>query len=120
MKIYAFPLGANGLIDGPRKTIYDFGTQAGCDGMTVDQKGNIYLAARSLKRPGVLVLSESGQEVAFLPTGKPITDPKKPAGLPSNVTFGLGTDASTLYVTIDLSLYRIALKVPGYHIPFKE
>jgi gluconolactonase len=120
MKIYAFPLGSDGLVAGPRKTLYDFGTKAGCDGMTVDLKGNVYLAARSLSRPGILVLNPGGQELAFLPTGKPITDPKKPAGLPSNVTFGLDADATTLYVTVDLSLYKISLRIPGYHIPFKQ
>lgn len=119
MKIYSFPLGEDGLVSGSRQTIYDFGTQAGCDGMTVDRRGNVYLAARSLNRPGVLVIDPMGHEVGFIPTGKPITDPKKPVGLPSNVTFGLGSDVNMLYITVDLSLYRIPVKVPGYHIPFK-
>jgi gluconolactonase len=121
MTIYAFPLGPDGKVSGARKTIYDFGDQAGCDGMCVDEKGNIYLTARGLKRPGVLVLNPAGQEIAFIPTGpaNQVADPKKPpVGLPSNVEFGIGDEAHVLYVTIDFSLFRIPLKVKGYHVQY--
>lgn len=120
MKVYAFPLGDDGLVNGPRKTLYDFGDQAGCDGMTVDSKGNIYLTARSLKRPGVLVINPDAEEVAFIPTGQPNQDSKKPVGIPSNVTFGIGKESKTLYVTIDLSLYRIQLKAEGLPQAFQR
>jgi gluconolactonase len=113
MKVYAFPLGEDGLVNGERKTLYDFGTEAGCDGMTVDVKGNIYLAARSLKRPGVLVINPEGKEVAFIPTGASNQTPKNPVGIPANVAFGLGAESKTLYVTIDTSLYRIPVKIDG-------
>jgi gluconolactonase len=115
MKIYAFPLGPDGLVSGPRRTLVDFGDQAGCDGMTVDSKGHIYLTARSVKRPGVLVIDPTGKEVAFIPTGQPNQSEESPAGLPSNVTFGLGDQKQTLYITVDTSLYRIGLLVPGFH-----
>ena len=55
MKVYAFPLGSDGLVDGPRRTLVDFGDEEGSDGMTVDVEGNIYLAARGPSRPGVLI-----------------------------------------------------------------
>lgn len=114
MKVYAFPLDADGKVNGPRKTLYDFGTQNGCDGMTVDSQGHIYLTSRSLKRPGVLVLNPAGKEVAFIPTGLPqAEDATDPVGIPSNVTFGIGEDSQTLYITVDKSLYRIGLKVKG-------
>lgn len=122
MKIYAFPLNADGLVGGPRKTIYDFGDQAGCDGMCVDANGNVYLTARGLKRPGVLVLDPTGKEVAFIPTGPANQggDPNKaPVGLPSNVEFGIGAEANVLYVTVDLSLFRIPLKAKGYHVQYR-
>jgi gluconolactonase len=119
MTIYAFPLGADGLVSGPRKTLWDFGDQAGCDGMSVDVKGNLYLTARGPGRPGVLVLSPEGKEVAFIPTGKPQPGAKEPVGLPSNCTFGVGPESKTLYVTVDKSLYRIPLQVEGYHVPRK-
>lgn len=121
MMIYAFPISPEGVVSGARKTIHDFGDQAGCDGMCVDEKGNIYLTSRGLKRPGVLVLNPSGQEIAFIPTGpsNQIVDAKNPpVGMPSNVEFGIGDEANVLYVTIDLSLYRIRLKAKGFHPAF--
>jgi len=114
MKIYAFPLGRDGLVNGPRKTLLDFKDEAGCDGMTVDSKGHIFLTARSLKRPGVLVIDTTGKEVAFIPTGIPNQSGESPKGLPSNVTFGSGDDRQTLYITVDVSLYRISLQIPGF------
>jgi gluconolactonase len=121
MKVFAFPLGADGLVNGPKKTLIDFAPEIGCDGMCVDVKGNIYLTSRSLKRPGLLVLDPTGKEIAFVATGpenqKAGVDP---VGLPSNCEFGIGDEKSTLYLTVDKSLYRIPLKVPGYHVPFKK
>jgi len=113
MKVYTFPLGDDGLVKGERKTLVDFGEEDGCDGMTIDAKGNIYLAARGLKRPGVLVIDPTGKEVAFIPTGPSQAGSKMPTGIPSNVTFGIGDESKVLYVTVDKSLYRIPLKVEG-------
>lgn len=123
MTIYAFPLNAEGKVGGPRKTLHDFGDQAGCDGMCVDSQGNLYLTARGLKRPGVLVLDPQGKEVAFIPTGPPNQSPesgKSPVGLPSNVEFGIGSEANVLYVTVDLSLFRIPLKSKGFHVQYEK
>src|SRR5205085_9212083 len=106
MKVYAFPLDADGLVDGVRKTIYDYGTENGADGMAVDVKGNIYLASRSLKRPGILVIDPNGKELAFIPTEPSQPDTKQPTGIPSNVCFGIGEESKTLYATVNLSLYR--------------
>lgn len=130
MRIYAFPLGTDGLVAGARRTIYDFGAKFGCDGMTVDAQGNLYLTVRNPAKPGVLVLDPGGRELAFIPTG-PETDVSdapavvlqpgeaealpQPSGLPSNVEFGLGEDGHSLYITVDVSLYRIRLKTRGYH-----
>jgi gluconolactonase len=114
MKIYAFPLGADGLVSGQRKTLVDFGDTPGCDGMTVDSKGNIYLTARSPKRPGVKVIDPSGKEVAFIATGEPDQPATDAKGIPSNVTFGIGKEKNVLYVTVDVKLFRIPLKVDGY------
>jgi gluconolactonase len=118
MKVYAFPLGIDGKVSGPRRTMLDFGKQAGCDGMTVDTKGNLYLAARSLIRPGIIVLNPEGKEVAFIPTGLSQPDgTKEPVGLPSNVAFGIGKEHHTLYITVDKSLYRIPVKAEGFQLP---
>jgi gluconolactonase len=117
MKIYAFPLDEDGRVNGPRKTLVDFGKENGCDGMRVDAQGNLYMAIRSLARPGVMVIDSTGKELAFIPTG-----PTKQSGLfedwkgiPSNVEFGIGDESNMLYVTIDKSLYRIRIKPRGFH-----
>ena len=117
MKIYAFPLDADGLVNGPRKTLVDFGTENGCDGMTVDSQGNLYASCRSLSRPGIKVMDPTGNELAFVESGprnqKGLFDDWK--GIPSNVEFGIGDDAHSLYVTIDKSLYRLKVKTRGFH-----
>ncbi|HEX5270143.1 MAG TPA: SMP-30/gluconolactonase/LRE family protein [Gemmataceae bacterium] len=120
MKLYAFPLGDDGLVKGERKTVIDFGDENGIDGMCVDVKGNLYMAVRSLKRPGVWVADPSGKELAYIPTGPSQPDAKEPKGIPANVCFGIGDESKTLYVTVDTSLYRIPLKIDGYHIPFEK
>jgi gluconolactonase len=120
MKLYAFPLGDDGLVHGQRRTIMDFGTEDGIDGMCVDVKGNLYCAVRSLKRPGIWVTDAEGKELAYIPTAAPQTDAKKPSGIPANCCFGIGAESSTLYVTVDQSLYRIRLKIDGYHIPLQK
>jgi len=114
MKIYAFPLGADGLVAGERKTLVDFGDKKGCDGLTVDADGRIYLTVREPTRPGVLVVSpDDGRELAFIPTGPAGQTGDKPVGLPSNVEFGRDAEANVLYITVDFSLVRIPLKVKG-------
>jgi sugar lactone lactonase YvrE len=119
MKIYSFPLGPDGLVNGPRKTLQDYGAQAGCDGMTIDRAGNVYLTLRSIKKPGVRVINAAGKELAFIPTGPENQNADDdPVGLPSNVTFGTGDDSHTLYVTIDKSLFKIRLKSEGFPVPF--
>jgi gluconolactonase len=119
MKIYAFPLNAEGLVHGPRKTLVDFGKENGSDGMRVDTQGNLYIASRSLARPGILVIDPTGKELVFIATG-PTNQTglfEEWRGIPSNVEFGVGDDSNSLYVTIDKSLYRIRLKTRGFHLP---
>jgi gluconolactonase len=123
MFVYAFPIDRAGNVRGKRRTVVNFGDEAGCDGMAVDEQGNVYLTARGLVRPGVLVVDPEGKEVAFIPTGLPNqqADVDHPAvGFPSNVEFGVGDEADMLYVTVDTSLYRIRLKVKGYHHQFVQ
>ena len=120
MKLHALRLGEDGLVAGPRKTIIDFGMEDGIDGMAVDVKGNLYLAVRSLKRPGIWVTDAAGKELAYIPTAKSQVDAKPPAGIPSNCCFGSGEESKTLYVTVDQSLWRIRLKIDGWHIPLEN
>jgi gluconolactonase len=136
MKIFAFPLDENGMVSGERRTIYDFNPElggdgkkldtkanlrvSGCDGMTLDTNGNLYLASRSEKRPGILIIDPQGHELGFIGTAEPQPDAKEPHGLPSNCDFGMGDESNVLYITVDTSLYRIRLNATGYHIPWKK
>jgi gluconolactonase len=122
-QIVAWDLDKDGLVSGKKRVLIDYKDAAGCDGMTVDAAGRIYLTIRDVKRPGIQVIDVKGKELAFIPTGpaNQSPTPEKPAlGLPSNVEFGLGDELSTLYVTIDLSLYRITLGAKGYHVQFAK
>ena len=108
MKIYAFPLDESGLVSGQRRTLVDYGKEAGCDGMTLDVHGNIYLTARRPSHPGIHVINPDGKEKAFIPTAA--------KGFPSNCVFGIGSESNVLYVTIEKSLYRISLKAEGFNL----
>ena len=70
-----------------------------------------------------MVVNPNGKEVAFIPTGREdqsAADPENPpVGLPSNVEFGIADESNMLYVTVDKSLYRIKLKVDGFHVQYQ-
>jgi gluconolactonase len=90
---------------GKKTVLVDFGDQAGTDGMSIDTDGNIYAAARSEKRHGIIVYKPEGKELAYIPT----------KDLPTNCCFGRDKDAHTLYVTAGTGFYRIKLKSTGFH-----
>jgi gluconolactonase len=73
--------------------------------MTVDVEGHIYAAVRSADRFGIVVYSPEGAELAYIPTPE----------LPTNCCFGSGDGATMLYITAGTGLYRIPLKIAGYH-----
>lgn len=108
MTLNAFPIKADGTL-GPKTVLIDFGQEAGTDGMTTDTEGRIYCAIRKPDRHGIIVYSPAGKELAYIPT-----EP-----LPTNCTFGKGTESKTLYVTAGTGLYRIKLLTTGYHPELK-
>ena len=120
MKFLSFPLGPDGLVNGPKRVLIDFGDEEATDGMTVDTEGRIYLASRKPSRPGVLIVDSNGKELGFIKTGEPQEGTREPSGNPSNVDFGIGDDKNMLYITVDKSLYRIRLNATGYHIPWAK
>jgi len=67
------------------------------DGLKVDEKGNLYVAARAL-----LVYSPEGRRLAAIELPE----------TPSNCAFG-DPDFGALYVTARTSVYRIRLDVKG-------
>jgi gluconolactonase len=91
-----------------RKVLVDYAPQDGPDGLCADVDGNIYVAVRDETRPGIYVYSPHGKEVAYIKTE-----------IPTNVGFGRGDEASTLYITAGKSLYRIRLNKAGYQLPVK-
>ncbi len=122
MKIYGWWLKKDGTVESHRFTIVDFNKfdMKGCDGMTVDENGYLYLTVREAARPGVMVIDPfKGQNVGYIPTGPIGQDQATAVGLPSNVEFGIGKDANVLYITVDTSLYRIRLKTRGYHVQYQ-
>jgi gluconolactonase len=90
-----------------RKTLVNYAPQDGPDGLVCDVQGNLYVAVRDEKRFGIYVYTPEGRELAYLPT------PERP----TNVGFGRGNDAKTLYVTAGGSLYRIQTVNAGYQLP---
>jgi gluconolactonase len=92
-----------------RKELVNYAPQDGPDGLVVDKEGNLYVAVRDATRPGIYVYSPEGKELAYIKTDE----------LPTNVGFGRGAEARTLYITSGVSLYRINLNKEGYHLPAK-
>jgi gluconolactonase len=106
MTLNAFPIRKNGRVDaGKKRVLADFGKETGTDGMTIDLKGNIYAAVRRASKHGIIVFDPSGKELAYIPT---------PA-LPTNCSFGNGKEAAMLYITAGTGLYRVQLKIAGFH-----
>jgi gluconolactonase len=67
------------------------------DGIAVDQQGNLFATGPG----GVLVITPDGQHIGTIETGQPT----------ANCTFG--DDGSTLYITANDQLMRIALSTTG-------
>ena len=112
-KIWAFAVQPDGTLK-DRRLVYDFGKGRGGDGMKLDAKGNIWVAAginqprgnagESLDVPaGVYVISPEGKLQGRIPV---------PEDLITNLAFG-GPDRKTLYVTAGKTLYRFPVNVAG-------
>ena len=73
-------------------------TNHGSDGMTIDNKGNIYLTGN-----GVTVYNIRGEEIEHIPI---------PARWTANVTFG-GKQKNQLFITATEAIYVLNMKVTG-------
>lgn len=89
-----------------REVLVDYLPEDGPDGLAVDVEGNLYIAERSAKRPGIAIRTPEGKERAFIPTV-----------VPTNVGFGRGPNSKILYITAGTGLYRIKVMKDGYHLP---
>lgn len=92
-KTYRFNIGTDGRLS--NKILF---TDKGSDGMTIDEKGNIYLTGK-----GVSV---------FDPQGKKIEQIDVPASWTANVTFG-GKKKDVLFITASKAVYTLQMKVRG-------
>jgi gluconolactonase len=92
-KTYRYQIGPGGTLTGRRLII-----NQGSDGMTIDERGNIYLTGK-----GVTVYSPSGQQLAHIDV---------PADWTANVCFG-GKDRKTLFITASEALYVLPMRVRG-------
>ena len=92
-----------------RKVLVDYAPEDGPDGLVCDKDGNMWVAVRVESRPGVYCYSPEGTELGYIKTE-----------LPTNVGFGRGDDAKTLYITAGKSLYRIKTNREGYQLPAKK
>jgi gluconolactonase len=115
-KIWAFDLAADGSLS-KQRVVYDFGKGRGGDGMRVDMKGNLWVAAGINKPRG------NEGETLEVPTGVYVISPQGkllgriaiPEDLITNVAFG-GPERKTLYVTAGKTLYRFPVNVSGYAV----
>ena len=92
-----------------RKTVIDYWPEDGPDGLVCDADGNLYIAERNVKRPGIAIRDTEGKELGFIPTE-----------VPTNVGFGRGENADLLYITAGKSLYSIRLNTTGYQLPARR
>lgn len=110
--VVAYDLDAGGNVSNGR-AIYRV-DDMGVDGMAMDTEGNLYLALhdgnRAAPRRAIVVLTPGGEVLEQLPL--------PPAGLTTNLGFGRGSDAGTLYLTTAAPwrLYRIPTMRQGYHV----
>jgi gluconolactonase len=110
--IRAYGLSADGDLKHLRQLI-NFSPGRSGDGMCIDAKGNLYVAAGLHKtrktsetldtRPGIHVISPEGRLLAYRRT---------PVDTITNCTFG-GDDLKTLYVTCGKYLLSLRTKIPG-------
>lgn len=111
-KIWAFPVSGEGTL-GSKRLVWDFGKGRGGDGMRLDAKGNLWVAAgittprgpgeNTDVPPGIYVLTPEGKLLGRIPI---------PEDLITNLAFG-GPDGKMLYVTAGKTLYRIPVEVAG-------
>jgi gluconolactonase len=114
-KIWGFDVSAKGELSN-RRMVYDFHQGRGGDGIRVDMKGNLWVAAgiRTPRPPGEVTDIPQGVYV-ISPEGKLLGRVPIPEDYVTNLAFG-GKDRKTLYVTAGASVYKIAVEVSGYAV----
>jgi gluconolactonase len=92
-KTYKFTIGTGGQLS--TKELF---VSQGSDGMTLDEKGNVYLCGK-----GVTVYDAAGKKIAHIAV---------PEDWTGNLCFG-GKDRKTLFITASKGLYTLRMQVKG-------
>jgi len=92
-RTYAYAIGAGGRLLGRRLFCMQ-----GSDGMTLDERGDVYLTG-----DGVTVYDPEGKKIAHIPV---------PEGWTANLCFG-GKDRRTLFITASEGVYVLRMRVKG-------
>ncbi len=92
-KTYAYDIQQDGSLTSKRLFC-----ELGSDGMTLDEKGNVYLTGK-----GVIVFDKTGNKIEQIEISEPWT---------ANVCFG-GKDGNTLFITASKALYSVKMQVKG-------
>jgi len=92
-KTYKYDIKADGSLTNRQLFVMQ-----GSDGMTIDNRGNIYLTGK-----GVTVYNPAGEKIEHIPV---------PANWTGNVTFG-GKDRHLLFITASESVFTLLMQVKG-------
>jgi gluconolactonase len=114
-KVWRFDLRSDGTVDpATQKLIHDWKTTRGPDGIKLDAKGRLFVAA-GINKPnppfetadqptaGIYVFSPAGELLEFILIPRDET---------TNCAFG-GDDLKTLFVTAGGSLWSVPVAIPG-------
>src|SRR5262249_55801186 len=111
-KIWAFDLDGDGK-PGKGRLVYDFKKGRGGDGMRLDAKGNLWVAAGILNPRGEGEATDGPPGgYVITPTGKLLGRIPIPEDVITNLAFG-GPDGKMLYVTAGKTLYQVRVSVTG-------
>jgi gluconolactonase len=92
-KTFQYKINSDGTLQGKALII-----EQGSDGMTLDNRGNIYLTGN-----GVTIYDKNGNKITSIPI---------PASWTANVCFG-GKKKNILFITASQSIYTLAMQVNG-------
>jgi gluconolactonase len=114
-KVWAFDVSPKGELSN-RRLVYDFKQGRGGDGVRVDVKGNLWVAAgiRTPRPPGEVTDVPQGVYV-ISPKGKLLGRVPIPEDYVTNLAFG-GPGRKTLYVTAGTGVYRVPVAVAGHAV----
>jgi gluconolactonase len=112
-KVWAFDVDERGTLSGQR-LVFDFGRGRGGDGMRLDERGNLWVAA-GINFPrhagetadvpaGVYVIAPGGDLLGHIPI---------PEDICTNLAFG-GPGRTVLHVTSGKTVYKVPTAVAGY------